>query len=76
MSDDKKKVLGKGLNFSVKPNLTEYSEILLPFQLLFRDVKEVENNSIYIICKKQFLTNATSHLKISTELNLTYRHQF
>ena len=75
-SDVKKRVLCKGLNFSVKPNLTEHSEILLPFQLLFRDVKEVENNSISIICKKQFLRNATSHLKISPELNITYIHQF
>ena len=30
----------KGLNFSVKPNLIEYSEFLLPFELLFGDVNQ------------------------------------
>ena len=30
----------KGLNFSVKPKSIEYSEFLLPFELLFRDVKQ------------------------------------
>ena len=33
----------KGLNFSVKPRCKmsiEYSEFLLPFELLFRDVKQ------------------------------------
>ena len=54
MSDDKKKVLGKGLNFSVKPNLTEYSEILLPFQLLFRDVKKVEITEFPLFVKNKF----------------------
>ena len=54
MSDDKKKVLGKGLNFSVKPNLTEYSEILLPFQLLFRDVKKVEITEFPLFAKNKF----------------------
>ena len=28
-----------GLNFSVKPGLIEYSEFLLPFKLLFRNIK-------------------------------------
>ena len=35
-----KSVLCKGLNFSVKPKSIEYSEFLLPFELLFRDVKQ------------------------------------
>ena len=34
-----KKDLSKGLNFSVKPRLIEYSQILLPFELLFCDIK-------------------------------------
>ena len=29
----------KGPNFSVKPGLIEYSEFLLPFELLFPDIK-------------------------------------
>ena len=35
-----KSVLYKSFNFSVKPKLIEYSEILLPFELLFRDEKQ------------------------------------
>ena len=40
LSDAEKSVLYKGLNFSVKPKSIEYSEFLLPFELLFRDVKQ------------------------------------
>ena len=39
LTDDEKNVLCKGLNFSVTPGLIEYPEILLPFELLFRDIK-------------------------------------
>ena len=34
------KCLKKCLNFSVKPNSIEYPEFLIPFELLFRDVKQ------------------------------------
>ena len=37
LSDVEKTVLCKGLNFSVKPKSIEFSEFLLPFELLFRD---------------------------------------
>ena len=40
LSDVEKSLLCKGLNFSVKPKSIEYSEFLLPFALLFRDVKQ------------------------------------
>ena len=40
LSDVEKSVLCKGLNFSVKPKSIEYSEFLLAFELLFRDVKQ------------------------------------
>ena len=39
MIDDEKNILCKGLNFSEKPGLSEYSEFLLLFLLLFCDVK-------------------------------------
>ena len=38
--DVEKSVLCKGLNFSVKSKSIEYSELLLPFELLFRDIKQ------------------------------------
>ena len=40
LSDVKKNLLCKGLKFSVKSKPIEYSEFLLPFELLFRDVKQ------------------------------------
>ena len=40
LSDVEKSVLCKDLNFSVKSKSIEYSEFLLPFELLFRDVKQ------------------------------------
>ena len=39
-SDTEKSLLCKGLYFSVKPNLTEYSEFLIAFELLFQDSKQ------------------------------------
>ena len=41
LRDVKKNVLSKSLIFSVKPQSIEYSEFLLPFELLFRYVKQV-----------------------------------
>ena len=40
LTDVEKSVLCKGLNFSVKSKSIEYSELLLPFELLFRDIKQ------------------------------------
>ena len=40
LSDFEKSVLCKDLNFLVKPKSIEYSEFLLPFELLFWDVKQ------------------------------------
>ena len=40
LSDVEKSVLCKGLNFSIKPESIEYSDFLLPFELLFRDVEQ------------------------------------
>ena len=40
LSDFEKSISCKDLNFSVKPKPIEYSEFLLPLELLFRDVKQ------------------------------------
>ena len=40
LTDVEKSVLCKGLNFSVKSKSIEYSKLLLPFELLFRDIKQ------------------------------------
>ena len=40
LSDVEKSVLCKGLDFSIEPESIAYSDFLLPFELLFRDVEQ------------------------------------
>ena len=46
LSDNEKKLLVKGLNFAVPPRKLNYADYLVPYELLFRDVKNlsVEDN--------------------------------
>ena len=62
LTDDEKNVLCKGLNFSVKPGLIEYSEFLLPFELLFRDIKreDLRNEDMSVIKARLLDTALTS----------------
>ena len=65
LSDVEKGVLCKGLNFSVKPKSIEHSKFLLPFELLFRDVKQ-ENLCIedLFLRKARLLDTALSSYEI------------
>ena len=69
MTDDKKNVLCKGFNFSVKPGLIEYSEFLLPFELLFRDIKREDlcNEDMSVIKARLLDTAVTSYQNISRD---------
>ena len=62
----------KGLNFSVKPGLIEYSEFLLLFELLFREIKREDlcNEDMSVIKTRLLDTALTSYQKRS-HLNLT-----
>ena len=42
MNDHEKSVLCKGLNFTIPPKATEYSEFLLPFEMLFREINSFD----------------------------------
>ena len=46
LSDNEKKLLVKGLNFAVPPRKLNYADYLAPYELMFRDVKNlsVEDN--------------------------------
>ena len=71
LTDDEKNILCKGLNFAIKPGLILYSELLLPFELLFRDIKQedlcIENMSLI---KPRLLDTAlTSYQNFSSERN-------
>ena len=63
LTDDEKNVLCKGLNFSVKLGLIEYSEFLLPFELLFRDIKreDICNEDMSVIKARLLDTALTSY---------------
>ena len=39
LTDSDKSLLIRGLNFAIPPKKIEYSKFLLPFELLFRDIK-------------------------------------
>ena len=71
LTDDEKNVLCKDLNFSVKPGLIEYSELLLPFELLFCDIKQEDlcNENMSSIKPKLLDTALTSYQNFSSERN-------
>ena len=39
LTETEKSLLSKGLKFALSPNKLEYSDYMLPFELLFRDIK-------------------------------------
>ena len=71
MTDDEKNVLRKSLNFSVKTGLIEYSEFLLPFELLFRDIKREDlcNEDMSLIKDRLLDTALTSYQNFSSDRN-------
>ena len=42
LNDHEKSVLCKGLNFAIPPKAIEYSESLLPFEMLFREITSLD----------------------------------
>ena len=71
MTDDKINVLCKRLNFSVKPELIDYSEFLLPFELLFRDIKceNLCNEDMSLIKARLLDTALTSYKNFFSDRN-------
>ena len=63
LTDDEKNVLCKGHNFSVKSGLIEYSGFLLPFELLFCDMKREDlcNEDMSVIKARLLYTALTSY---------------
>ena len=69
LTDDEKNVFFKGLNFSVELGLIEYSEFLLPFELLFRDIKREDlcNEDMSVIKARLLDTALTSYQNFSRD---------
>ena len=42
LSKSEKKLFCTGLNFAIPPDKLEYSDYLLPFELLYRDIKDLD----------------------------------
>ena len=42
LSRSEKSLLCKGLNFAIPPDKFEYSDYLLPFELLYHDMKDLD----------------------------------
>ena len=68
----------KGLNFSVKPGLIEYSKLLLLFELLFHNIKREDlcNEDMSLIKARMLDTALTSYQNFSSDRkpseNLTF----
>ena len=69
LNDVEKSVLRKGFNFSVKPKSIEYSEFLLPFELIFRDVKQenLHSEDLSLIKAKLLDTALSSYESFSRD---------
>ena len=69
LTDDEKNVLCKGLNFSVKLGLTEYSEFLLHFALLFylKKREDLCNKDMSLIKTRLIETALTSYQNFSSD---------
>ena len=75
LSDHEKIVLGKGLSFAIPPKTIEYSEFLVPFEMLFRDINSLEVSNLNKECVKSRLRDSayTSFKQVSkiSEKNLS-----
>ena len=75
--DNEKKLLVKGLNFAVPPRNVNYADYLVPYELLFRDVKNlsVEDNILARIKVdlKKICFSSLDRYKFEDKINLTKR---
>ena len=55
LSDHEKIVWSKGSNFAIPPKTFEYSEFLVPFEILFRDINRLEVSNLHKECVKSKL---------------------
>ena len=61
-------LLSKGLRFAIPPTEIEYTDFMLPFELLYRDIKseEVPNENLKILENKLLDTATSSYAKIES----------
>ena len=75
LSDIEKTILAKGLNFALPPKKLNYADYLTPYELLFRDIKELSvDDSILERVKvdmKKICLSSFENFKFKVELNIT-----
>ena len=75
LSDIEKTVLAKGLNFALPPKKLNYADYLTPYELLFRDIKELSvDDSILERVKvdmKKICLSSFENFTFKDELNIT-----
>ena len=75
LSDVEKTILAKGLNFALPPKKLNYADYLTPYELLFRDIKELSvDDSILERVKvdmKKICLSSFENFKFKVELNIT-----
>ena len=75
LSDIEKTILAKGLNFALPPKKLNYADYLTPYELLFRDIKELSvDDSILERVKvdmKKICLSSFENFKFKDELNIT-----
>ena len=59
LSDHEELVLSKGLRFAIPPKSIEYSEFLVPFEVLFRDINSLDISNLNKECVKSRLRDST-----------------
>ena len=75
LSDIEKTILAKGFNFALPPKKLNYADYLTPYELLFRDIKELSvDDSILERVKvdmKKICLSSFENFKFKVELNIT-----
>ena len=61
-------LLSKGLQFAIPPTEIEYTDFMVPFELLYRDIKsrEVPSDNVKILKNKLLETATSSYAKIKS----------
>ena len=73
LTPDQETVLVRGLNFGTPPKKLKYENYMLPFELLYRDVKNLDKNEEELVFAKNELRNiAFSSFKMYNKKN----HEF
>ena len=74
LTDSDKSLLIRGLSFAIPPKKIEYSNFLLPFELLFRDIKSNSESPIDLASEKARLhdTAFASHSAFSKDNSVPF----